>query len=60
MTNQKSYKQLKTELDDLLTSFESAEHDDVEAMLKDYDEATKVINQLEDMLKKAQSKLEDK
>ncbi len=57
MTAKKSYKQLKAELDELLTSFETAAHDDVDAMLKDYDEALKIIKQLETQLTAAEKKL---
>ena len=52
-----NYKDLKQELDVLLTKFESAQHEDVDEMLKDYDVAMELIERIESKLKAAQEKL---
>ena len=54
---EENYKDLKQELNDLLMKFESAQHEDVDEMLKDYDAAMKLIERIESKLKAAQEKL---
>lgn len=54
MSKVKSYRELKAELDELLLSFETSSHDDVEAMLKDYNAANTLIKELQNRLEKAE------
>lgn len=55
MTKQ-TYRDLKQKLDDLLTWFDQDDIDVDEAMSK-YEEATKIISELEDYLNQAQEKI---
>ena len=53
----KSYRELKSELDEVMSSFETSAHEDVDEMLKDYEKASKLIQQLESQLEKAEVSL---
>ena len=55
--SEKSYKDLRAELDELLEKFETASHSDVDVMIEDYDNAMKLISQLEKKLAGASKKL---
>ncbi len=50
----KPYKQLQDELEVVIQSFEQSEHEDVDALLKDYEKGTALIAALENHLKKAE------
>lgn len=50
----KSFKQQQSELDEILSRFEHSEHEDVDELLKDYEKAMKLIESLDNYLKKAE------
>jgi exodeoxyribonuclease VII small subunit len=54
--SKKSYRQLSSELDEILDWFENADADVDEAVIK-YDKAQKLIKQMEEYLKTAQNKI---
>ena len=55
--SKKTYKELQGELDELLIKFESSSHDDIDAMLEDYEKGMKIIAELESNLSQAEIKL---
>jgi exonuclease VII small subunit len=52
--SKKSYTELQKELDQILDTFERSEHEDVDALLKDYEKGSKIIVELEEYLKNAE------
>lgn len=54
MPVQKTYKQLQDELQVILDRFEHATHEDVDALLKDYEAGKLLIAQLEKQLEQAE------
>lgn len=57
MAEQKTYSQLRTELDELINILESGEPTDVDELLKTYQKATGLIKELEKRLTQAKNKL---
>jgi exonuclease VII small subunit len=57
MAKQRTYKDIRTELDTIMQKFESSAHDDVDEMLKDHSTATDLLAELDSYLKAAEVKL---
>ena len=53
----KTYAQLESELSDVMHRIESADYEDLDQLLKDYDSGTAIINELEKKLKSAKTKI---
>ncbi len=54
MPAQKTYKQLQADLQEILYKFENATHEDVDALLKDYETGKHLIAALEKQLQQAE------
>jgi len=57
MAKQRTYKDIRAELDLIMQKFESSAHDDVDEMLKDHATATDLLAELDKYLKSAEVKL---
>lgn len=57
MTTKRTYVQIKKELDEVLYSFESSSHADVDEMLVDYEKASNLIKELQVYLDTAEKTL---
>lgn len=57
MAKEKSYQQLRGELDEVVASFQSGELD-IEAATKQYERGTQVVKELQEYLKTAEIKIE--
>ena len=53
----KTYKELKTELDEILMKFEQSTHDDVDMLLRDYEKGQQLIQSLQTMLHEAKERI---
>ena len=57
MAQQKTYAQLRAELDEVIERFERSEHADVDELLKDYEVGKSLIKELETLLDSAELKI---
>lgn len=57
MSVEKSYKQLETELQELLSRVETADYDELETLIGDYEQGMKLIKLLETRLITAKNKI---
>jgi exodeoxyribonuclease VII small subunit len=57
MTDKKSYKQLEKELNELLDRVENGDYDQLEDLLKDYDNGTKLIEAMQKRLDSAKNSI---
>ncbi len=57
MNKEKSYKELESELQKLLSRVENADYDELELLLADYEQGIKLIKQLEKKLETAKNKI---
>ena len=55
--SQKNYKQLQSELQEILSAFEQSSHEDVEELIADYERGVKLIKDLEKILNSAELKI---
>ena len=55
MPNEKTYKQLEQELSKILDRVENAEYDELDDLLKDYDQGTELIAKLQKKLETAKN-----
>jgi len=57
MKNEKSYSQLENELHVILSKVENESYDELDDLLKDYDNGMKLITELEQKLKNAKNSI---
>jgi exonuclease VII small subunit len=57
MAEKQSYKQLETELHEVLDRVESSSYDDLDSLIADYNSGMKLINELEAKLKTAKNSI---
>lgn len=57
MSQEKSYRQLEEELEEILERVEHVNYDELDDLLKDYDAGKKLIAQLEERLKTAKNSI---
>jgi len=55
MTNEKTYKQLEQELNEVLERVENGSYEEIDQLLKDYEKGMAIANQLEEKLKTAKN-----
>jgi exodeoxyribonuclease VII small subunit len=55
MATEKTYKQLESELEEILDNVENSSYDELDALLEDYNRGIKIVEELEKKLKTAKN-----